>query len=433
MNKWYYVVLLLCISLVGKSQSLLTLEEAVSIALDKNFGIQIAKLEQFSAQAQVYKSNAGMGPVVDWNAGINVGGNFVNQKFTDGRIINREGRNINPNTNVTAGITLYDGGRMKATYEQLGLLSQFSELEGKIIIQNTVVEVMTAYYDITRFSATVAYLNTIIQYYEEQLKITEERWKVGKGSKLDFLQSQINLNAQLSLLAQSKNALKNAKVKLNGLLNREPTVNYVTEEINPDLQINLQLNDLVQQAKNKNRDLLLLQQARAINLKEEDRLKADRKPTISLGGSVGYSYNNTTAGFLLSNSNLFTNISVGSRWNLYDGNNRKNQIAIAKINTQIIEKQEEELEAQIINDLTVAYNQYVADLELLLFEEKNKTLAEENLSIALEKFRLGGSSILELNEAQRGLDTALNRLVNAQFNFKISRLDVLLLSGTLVN
>jgi len=69
---------------------------------------------------------------------------------------------------------------------------------------------------------------------------------------------------------------------------------------------------------------------------------------------------------------------------------------------------------------------------LLSFEELNRTIAEENLSISLQKFRLGGSSILELNEAQRVYDTALNRLVNAQYNIKISELELLRLSGTLI-
>lgn len=432
MTKYWLVNILLFFSFFVKSQNILTLQEAIGIALEQNYGIQIVKLEQLADAAQVYKSNAGIGPIVDWNAGLNLGGNNVNQKFTDGRIINRWGRTINPSTNLSLGITLFDGGRMHATYDRLGLLSEFSMEESKLLIQNTVAQVMEVYYDINRQKSTVNYLNTIIKYYQEQVKITEERWKVGKGSKLDFLQSQINLNAQLSEMAIAENNLRNAKITLNGLLNRNPNEAYDIENIQAAATI-YQFETLANLARTKNRDILLLQKARQISLKEEEQFKADRKPTISLNGTLGYNFNSSTAGFLVSNSNVFASAGIASRWNLYDGNHRQNQIAIAKINTQIIEKQQESLDAQILTDLTLAFNQYRSDEELLAFEEQNKMLAEENLSIALEKFRLGGSSILELNEAQRGFDTALNRLVNSEYNIKISELELLLLSGGLVD
>ena len=431
MNKWYLLCNLL-FPLFLSGQNLLSLNEAISVALEQNYGIQISELEQTAESMQVYKANAGMGPTLDWNVNLSATGNNVNQNYLDGRVVNRYGRSINPNTNLTLGLTLYDGGRMQATYDRLGMLSQFSVLQGKVIIQNTVVEVMQTYYDIIRYNQTVDYLNTIIKYYNERLKITEERWNVGQGSKIDFLQSKTDLNAQLSEMASAQNNLKNAKVVLNGLLNREASIEFNTEEGN-NIRTDYKLDQLNEQAKNKNRDIVLLQKAWDISLKQEKELEANRKPQIFLNGSLGYAYSNTSTGFLSSNRNISAVAGVSARWNLFDGNHRKNQIAISKINTKIVEKQQESLEFQVLNDLTFTHNQYLSDKELLEFEELNKTIAEENLSISLEKFRLGGSSILELNEAQRAYDTALNRLVNAQYNIKISELELLRLSGSLVD
>ncbi|MEM6320865.1 MAG: TolC family protein [Bacteroidota bacterium] len=413
------------------SQPILKLDEAIAIALEENYGLQIAALEQTASNMQVYKSNVGMGPVVDWNVNYSMTGNNVRQKFIDGREVNRFGRAFNPNTDVTARWTVYDGGRMQAAFDRLGLIGELTGLQGKIQIQNTVVDVMQAYYNIVRQQETVDFLNTIIKYYDERLKITEQRWTVGQGSKIDFLQSQTVLNTQLSDLAIAQNGLRNAKVVLNGLLNRPPNQDFITEKLE-NVRIDYDLATLTSQAETNNRDLLLLQKSLEISLKQEEELEAARKPQVDLNGSVGYVYSNTNAGFLLSNQNFLARVGFTARWNLYDGNNRKNQIAIAQVNTRIVEKQQANLEAQILTDLTLAYNQYRNDLELLTFEEQNKTIAEENLSISLEKFRLGGSTILELNEAQRTYDIALNRLVNAQFNLRISALDLLRLSGTLV-
>ena len=412
-------------------QESLSLEDAIAITLEQNFGIQIANMEQQAASMEVYKSNVGMGPIIDLNASFQSTGNNVNQNFTDGRVINRWGRVLNPNINASLNMTLYDGGRMQAAYERLGLLSQFTALESRLVIQDVVSQVMETYYDILRNKERVDFLNIIIDYYEERRNITEERWNVGRGSKIDFLQSQTDLNAQLSQLAIAENDLQNDKVRLNGLLNREPQFDFTPIEIE-NVRSDYNLEELESLAEDQNKDVLLLQKALQIGEKTEEELRAIQKPEVFLNAGLGFNYNNTNAGFLLSNRSIFGSVGVSARYNLYDGGNRNKQIAIAKVNNEIIKTQQKSLLTQIINDLTQAYNQYVADQSLVTFEEENKSIAEENLSISLEKFRLGASSILELNEAQRAYVTALNRLVNQQYNVRISELELLRLCGLLV-
>ena len=82
--------------------------------------------------------------------------------------------------------------------------------------------------------------------------------------------------------------------------------------------------------------------------------------------------------------------------------------------------------------ITTAFNQYNSDLEIQALEEQNLVVVEENLQISLEKFKLGASTILELNEAQRSYDDSINRLVNAQNNVRLSELDLLRLTGKLI-
>ncbi|MEM1124777.1 MAG: TolC family protein, partial [Bacteroidota bacterium] len=124
MNRLVIIFYLIPTFLEG--QTPLTLNEAVSIALKENYGIQIANLTATADAMQVYKSNAGFGPIVDWNVGLRLTGNNVNQRFIDGREVNRFGRAYNPSTDVSATMTLYDGGRMQAIYDRLSLVSELS-------------------------------------------------------------------------------------------------------------------------------------------------------------------------------------------------------------------------------------------------------------------------------------------------------------------
>ena len=322
-------------------------------------------------------------------------------------------------------------GRMQATLKRLQKISESVGVESQLTLQDLVTDVMTTYYDVELQKARVEYLDTIIGYYEDRLQITEERWHVGRGSKIDFLQSSTDLNAQLSERSVAQNLLRNAKVALNNLLNRDLNTPFEVTESGL-LRDTYDLEVLMENARTENRELLMLDRLREISELEVEEITSTEKPTISLRSTLGYSYSNTNAGFLLSNSNASFSTGVSAIWNIFDGHHRKNQTAIARLNTERIDRQHDLLEQQILTDLTQAYNQFTADQELLTFERENEALAEENLTISIEKFRLGDSSILEVNEAQRTYSIALNRLVNAEYNVKISELELLRLSGALV-
>ncbi|MEZ4772599.1 MAG: TolC family protein [Bacteroidia bacterium] len=412
------------------SQPTLSLEEAISTSLTQNYGIQIAELDEKAAQMQVYKSNAGIGPQISLNANASATGSNTRQVFLDGREVDRWGRVFSPNTNIALNWTLYDGKRMQNMFLRLNQLSQLSSMEKQLAIQNTVLQVMSAYYDVMKQKATISYMNTLLKYYQDRLNITEERWNVGKGAKGDYLLSQTDLNTQLSDLEAAKNQLQNAKIYLNFLLNRDINTVFDVQE-NVDLGNEFDLNTLIENAQTNNKELLILRKSVEISRSVERETAAAKLPRIGFNSTLGYTYSNSNANFILTNRNALFSVGLSASWTLYDGHHNNQQIAISKVNTEIIETQEQSLMAQIVGDLTAAYNQYEADKRILNIEENNLKLAEENLVISIEKFRLGGSAILDLNEAQRRFDLALNRQITAQYNVKFSELELLRLSGAL--
>ncbi len=413
------------------AQEVLTAGEAIEIALEQNLGISIARLDQEMSEMNVFKSNAGYGPEISWDANLNGLVNRVNQNFLDGRVVNRFGRTYSPSTGLNLDWLLLDGGQRENTFERLQKISEVSSLETQLAMQDLVEQVMESYFEIIRLNATVQFLDTIIVYYEDRLSLTEERWRVGRGSKLDYLQSETDLNAQLSELAFNTNALKNAKVRLNNLLNRDLNIDFEVQEevaLHPDYV----LEELLDQAMVQNQDLTIMTRLRDISILDEQSAEAVRQPWLSFSSRLGYSYNNSNTGFLQSSNNASLSAGFNASWIIYDGKRMRTQVEIAKINTEKVETERELLMTQIRADLTAAYNNYESDKRLRTFEEENSKIAEENLLISLEKFRLGGSTILELNEAQRSYLTSANRLVEASHNIRMSELRLLRLSGNLV-
>jgi outer membrane protein len=416
---------------VAMAQKIISLPDAISEALEGNYGIQIAQEQVNAAENQIYKGNAGMAPIINWNTGLNGNLSQVNQIFLDDRKINKLGNSFSPSTNLGLNWTLYDGRRMQVRYERLKSVGQQSQLQKKLVIQNAISNVMETYYQILRQKKSVEYLTTIIGYYNERLKITEERWKIGRGSKLDYLQSKADLNTQQSNLVNAENEFKNAKIRLNNILGASADRNFETSELNLETGI-YSLTDLLIKAKALNSEVILLNKAMELSLLDQQEMASFKLPRIAMNSSFGYSLSKNNAGFLAINQSLGLNAGLTATWNVFNGHGTQRDIQLAQINTNIITKRKESLLNQIEADISAAYFQFQTDKKLLNLENENRDVAEENLTISLEKFKLGASTILELNDAQRRFDDSLNRLVNAQYNERISELELLRLSGALV-
>ncbi len=413
------------------AQQTLSLEEAVQIALEKSYGIQIAKMQNEVADIQVFKGNAGMMPRVD--LGANVGGAFnnINQKLSNGSEINRFGQSLLPVSTLSMSWLLYDGKRMYATLDRLKNQSELTQVQTRQMMETTVLNVMRAYYEVVRQNQTVKFLETVIKLYDERLKITEERWLVGKGSKLDYLQSKTDLATQQTERVRANNSLKNAKIALNDAMNREPETNFEVQELVGTI-FEASPEELKNKARINNKNLQFLKKATDISAISQKEVEALKLPRITLNSSLGYSLSKTNAGLFLYNQTVGLNAGVSATWNIFNGEQTRRQIQVAKIQTNILQKQQEDAWLGLEAELMRAYNQYQSDKELLKLEEENTKIVEENMQISLEKFKLGGSTILELNEAQRRLDASLNRLVNARYNVKISELEMMRLSGEVV-
>jgi len=76
---------------------------------------------------------------------------------------------------------------------------------------------------------------------------------------------------------------------------------------------------------------------------------------------------------------------------------------------------------------------YRNNLELSNLEEDNLEAARDNYEIAMERYRLGELSGIELREAQNNLLGAEERLLQAQFNTKLCEISLLQISGQILS
>jgi len=87
---------------------------------------------------------------------------------------------------------------------------------------------------------------------------------------------------------------------------------------------------------------------------------------------------------------------------------------------------------QLQNTLATAYRNFVQAKEELKLEEDNSKIAQENVDVALETFRIGKTSSLELKDVQKSFEDAQTRLVNARYDAKAAETELMRLNGMLV-
>ena len=89
----------------------------------------------------------------------------------------------------------------------------------------------------------------------------------------------------------------------------------------------------------------------------------------------------------------------------------------------------EELTLSLKSDFSNLWMAYINNMELTTLEKENLTHAIENYEIAIERYKLGDLSGIELREAQNSLLEAEERLVQAQYLTKLCEISLLEISG----
>jgi len=413
-----------------QAQNVLTLEEAISIGLENNYQIQIFRNLSDIADNNRTLGNAGFLPTLSATA-------TSTERVEDSDFIaggesrsTSGARNSNRNAAVNLNWTLFDGFRMFRTYDRLGAVQDVVDEELRLEMELMVAAVTLGYYNIIRINEQLKILENNIDVTEERIEIEETKVDLGSGSEYDLLQARSDLNADMAAYLRENNSLTEAKIALNMLLSRSPNTEFdVTDDIFIDR--NLPEEELYQKIMTENTQLAIARMEKDISNLEISEIRGERFPEISL--TSGYSFNRSEndGGFIRFNESTGFSIGLTARVNLFDGFNLNRRVDNAKIQSKNAEIRYENQKLRLEADFFTLYRAYLNSIELVDLEERNLQNAELTVEIALERFRLGSISSLQLREAQRTFLQAENRLINAKFEAKVAETELLQLSGEL--
>lgn len=418
------------------AQGVLTPEGAIAIVLEHNYNILLVKNDSTSAALDASYVYAAFFPRLNATVGTVWNNNNQRQGFLDGNV--RESKGVKSNNlagSLNLNWTLFDGMRMFATKEKIEEIARLGELNIKNEVVNTVAEVVAIYYNIVRQKQQLKAIEEQMGVSEERVKVADRKLSTGLGSKPELLQSRVDLNAQKARQLQQLTLIAQLKEQLNQLAGmRLPPEFDVVDEI--PFSHDLQLEEIQRDIASTNPSLLLAQRNIGIAQLALRELKADRYPTISF--NAAYNYNRLNNQTVVNPFQPLNSRSNGFNFGLVADipilNNRivQRNIEQASLNIDYLQLAYAERRTQIDANLRNAFRDYDYQKQALQLEEENIELARENVAIALERFRQGVSTYLELREAQKSLEEAYDRLIAARYNAKIAEISLMRLKGELV-
>ncbi len=445
------ILILLMIAIPLKAQTkMLTLDEAITTALQNNGDIKIAKLDVEKARAAVKEAFGYAMPSVDLSANLT---HFISKPkmaFPDfGAMLN----NATYGVLFNEGIIPYDASKflpMKTKLQSFALSNSFqtqlqvsqilfnsSVFRGigaseiylnlakeklKSTISKTTVDTKKAFYGVLLSKKMLEITEEKYKNANEHLKTIESMYAQGLVSDFDKMNAEVQIANIRPAIRQLKNIVENAKNGLKILLKlpQESEIEVVGNLELPDDNLSTE-EDLISQAEENNLTLKTLKIKREL---DDEFTAVDRGgywPTIAAFGNYTYAGNSDEWNF-----STYTSSMVGVQFsiNLFQGTRTYHKLQQDDITAQQTDEQIRLLKSATIMNVKAKLN----DLKRIKIEidamKQNVSLAEKAYNIAEDKYKQGSATELEVKDAVISLSDSKSNYVKSVHDYLVAKAEL---------
>jgi len=430
--RYFSVILFFSLSLMLEAQKVMNLEDCLRIGLENNYDLRMVRNEEQISDNNVTLGNAGFLPTIGLNGGYNYRESNSDQ-FPKENAETLKSRGSTTQT-LDAGINLsqplFEGFKVQTQYKRLQELKTIGELNTRLEVENFIANLAAEYFNYVQQNIRLDNLKYAVQLSEERLRIVEARYQIGSLSRLDFQQAKVDFNADSSLLIQQYEVLNTSRIRLNELMGVENVEQpFVTEDTLIYFNAGLSKDRLYENMMAENTLLKLVEKDKVLSELDLKTLQSQNYPYLKLNAEYGFTHYDYNTGTIDKQRNWGPSVGLTLGFTVFDGLNRKREqknTRIAIENRQLaIEKQQLSLQSNFAN-MWMAYQN---NIELVKLEYESLENARINYEIAIDRYKLGDLSGLELREAQNSLLEAGQRLVSAQYRTKLYEISLMQISG----
>lgn len=437
MMKKYILIIILAIAApsISNCQVVFDLRRCIETGLQKNYDIRIMRNNQEISDNNLTVGNAGYLPSVDLTTGYSGSVNSTTQNLANGEKNKNNGiHNQLLNAGVNLNWTVFDGFNIQTNHQRLKELQKMGELNTRLTIENFVSGLTSEYYNYIQQNIRLKNLKSAVKLSKERLRIVEARYEIGAGSRLDLQQAKVDFNSDSSRLIKQYEVLYTSRISLNQMMAAD-NIEQLIVTTDSIIEFNQFINkeDVWQKTLSSNTFLLLSNKNKNLSLLDLKTVQSENYPYLKLNAGYGYTKNIYNTGTIDNQNNLGLTYGLTLGFNLFDGFNRKRKQKNARIEVENKELQYEQTILSLKADFSNMWMAYRNNIDLTNLEKENVQTAKENHEIAIERYKLGDLSGIELREAQNSLLEAEERLVQAEYNTKLCEISLMQISGQVIS
>ncbi|MCM8825861.1 MAG: TolC family protein [Candidatus Omnitrophica bacterium] len=413
-------------------EKVLTLKEAIDLAINNNPEISIARHEQMAVKNKEKQAQATLMPRIAFYADYT---NYKDsQRLIQARYNGEPG--VFSHDIISAGITgqipVFDRGRIKNDMLYFRDLSESARYRFERIKQEVCVSAASVFYSILAQQNYIESLRFSLKTMQEHLTRTKKLIEAQKAARVDALRVEVRVADIRERLVREENKL----VILYQTLCRLIGLKDVREKLKLQGQLEKEIADLpkiedmISKALKQRPDY----QSIAMELESQEKrvrsVKSELSPTINLQAVYGYKWAiNPISDSRGENQQDNASIRLTIDLPVFDGGRIRARIREEEEKLAVINERLRKLELQINLEVQSAISNIISSRERLITMEKIIEQARESLKIERQKYDMEKGTIIDVLDAQSALLEAETGYFRALVDFNISRLQLYLATG----
>ena len=425
----------LCVLVPVKAQDVLTLEECLRLGIENNLFLESSRNEIRKGEHTLSENRAKLLPQINAVAGFN--DNFNPPvSVTDGSAYGNP-YNVTKTLqyNASAGIQLQMPLYNQTVYMAVDIartMNELNRLSYEKAREDLILQISKMYYLSQNTAEQIALIKENISRLNELSSITQAFYDNGMAMEVDVKRVNINLENQRVQYDNAQSMLTQQLNLLKYVIDYPADKEIALTPVDTENTTSVSLTGL----DNNQYELQLLQSKQKLAEQQHKMIGQGYIPSLSLTGSWMYSaYTDKAKNWFHSGpSNHWYNssgIGLTLRIPIFDGLDKRAKMKKAKIEIENAKLSYENALKNMQTQYLNATNELMNSQRNFRKQKDNYLLAEDVYQVTTDRYREGIASMTEVLQDEMRMSEAQNNYINAHYNYQVTNLSLLKLTGQL--
>ena len=413
----------------------MSLKECLTVGIENNLSLKSSRNQVTKGKHNISENRARLLPQINFVAGFN--DNFTPPvSVTDGTAYGKQYNvtktlQYNSSASLQLQMPLYSQTALTAV-EIAKTLDNINQLSYEKAREDIIMQIAKLYYLIQNTTEQITIISDNLKRFEELRNFTQAFYDNQMALGVDLKRINVRIESTDVSLANAKAMLREQYNMLKYALN------YPADE---DIQVEVKRVDDIEMASQTglNTNLYELQLMRTQEKLSEQQVKLAKDaylPTLALTGNFTFTaYTDKFKNWFHSGeSNHWydsNGLGISLRVPVFDGFEKRSKIRKAKIDADNARIAYENTLKNLQTQYSNAINDQLNNERNYRKQRDNYRLAEDIYKVTMDRYREGVTSMVEVLQDEMSMSEAQNNYLTAHYNYEVSNLSVLKLTGNL--